>query len=273
MSTAAREIFDDLLTLEVNIIVKSGMTARKMPDLSHALVDIVSDYDLWLCELAGRYNHIWTRLLSQDPRSTAFRNATGADSWLVDDRGEPILELPYQPLYTGEDTPITAATFDALRTRARAAEAMFRLFLLEQELPDDGSAIILKRIYRNCDQIKGILEGRAIDGRVRSEEMEQAARRGVSRRTKDPRALPLTADEILVVRKVWEVGTEAVVMQTVAQLDGDVITRVQRARLGPDDKPVHDLHRDAVGNALKHWQFLVDTLVQITTRAAGFLAR
>ena len=103
--------------------------------------------------------------------------------------------------------------------------------------------------------------------------MAAVGKRGVTRDTKDPRALPLTADEILVVRKVWEVGTEAVVMQTVAQLDGDVITRVQRARLGPADKPVHDLHREAVGNALKHWQFLVDTLVQITTKAAGFLAR
>ena len=72
---------------------------------------------------------------------------------------------------------------------------------------------------------------------------------------------------------MWEVGTETIAMQTVAQIDGDVVTRIQEARATLADRPIHDLHREAVGNAMKHWQFLVETLVTVTTKAAGFLFR
>src|SRR5947209_8600971 len=126
MRTAAQEVFDDLLNLEVDIILKNGMTARKMPDVPHALIDIFTD---------------------------------------------------------------------------------------------DDTAMILKRIYRNCDQIKGILKGRAVDGGERSEQLEKVAQAGITRADASTTDLPLTADEVLIIRKAWEVGTETVVMQTVVQLD------------------------------------------------------
>ena len=95
----------------------------------------------------------------------------------------------------------------------------------------------------------------------------------MNRRSTATRDLVLSADDQLILRKVWEVGTETIVMQTVAQLDGDVVTRVQQARAGVADEPIQTIHREAVANALKHWQFLVETLVTLTTKAGSFLAR
>ena len=61
LSTAARNIFDDLLTLEVNVVLKPGMTARKLPEPVQALLDVMGDYDNWLAVFAGRINPAWTR--------------------------------------------------------------------------------------------------------------------------------------------------------------------------------------------------------------------
>ena len=44
-------IFEDLLNIEVNTIVKHSMTAEKMPPLPFALLDIISDYGNALAEL------------------------------------------------------------------------------------------------------------------------------------------------------------------------------------------------------------------------------
>src|SRR5947208_17033875 len=58
MSTAQR-IFDDLLSLEINVVLKSGMTARKMPEPPYALLDIVADYDMFLCNQGHALNKVW----------------------------------------------------------------------------------------------------------------------------------------------------------------------------------------------------------------------
>lgn len=270
MTTAARELFDDLLSLEVNIIVKPGMTARKMPDVAHALLDIFSDFDTWLCSLTAGLNGAWSNFRATE-QAVAFANSAAPGDWLVVD-GALINGLEAVPIYD-ENSRIAADDFGKLRARARKGEEMYRLLVHHGHLSDDGSAIILKRIYRNCDQIKGILDGRGVSRGTSNEKLRKVATEGLSRKDADAGDVPLTADEILVVRKVWEVGTETIAMQTVAQLDGDVITRVQHARLAATNKPLHDLHREAVGTALAHWQFLVGTLVQLTTKAADFLTR
>ena len=59
LTTAAKNIFDDLLTLEVNVVLKPGMTARKLPEPVQALLDVMGDYDNWLAVFAARLNPVW----------------------------------------------------------------------------------------------------------------------------------------------------------------------------------------------------------------------
>ena len=60
---AARDLFQDLLNLEINTIVKPGMTARKMPPLGHAMLDVFSDYDFYVCGRVGHLNSVWEKFL------------------------------------------------------------------------------------------------------------------------------------------------------------------------------------------------------------------
>ncbi|MFO0656688.1 MAG: hypothetical protein U0787_16635 [Polyangia bacterium] len=44
------EVAHDLLAIEVNTIVKPNMTATRMRNVAHTLLDIISEYDLTLCQ-------------------------------------------------------------------------------------------------------------------------------------------------------------------------------------------------------------------------------
>jgi hypothetical protein len=284
MVTPVRELFHDLLDLEINTIIKAGMTGRKMPVVAHAIYDIFSEYDLYLCQQAGHLNPVWTRFRATAD-ATAFRGSLREDkSRLLDADGQLIARLDPQAFLNVTES-ITSSNFDDLRERARRTEEMLRALIQYRFRSDDGTAVILKRIYRNSDQIKAILHPRETGtagtadprlgwfSRRRRHTLPAAIGDGITRANAGAMDLALTADEFLVIRKAWEVGTETILMQTVAQLDGDMVTRVQPDTLGAQSDGLRQVHRIAVEDAFEHWQFLVKTLEEITSGAAGFLRR
>jgi len=50
------------------------MTGRKMPPIPHALLDIFSDYDLWLCSFGARLNEAWSAFL-ETPAAAQYLSA------------------------------------------------------------------------------------------------------------------------------------------------------------------------------------------------------
>ena len=258
---AARRIFDDLLNIEVSVIVKQGMTARKMPESPHALLDVIGEYDSYLCVAGNRLNQRWTDPANRpvqvrpsiEPSDTRRHPRTGSDGKLrVRLEVDSVLDV------------VSVETFDVLRERAVEAEAVYRHAVGWGLVESDEQGVILKRIFRNCDQIKGILARQAVAATVGD---------GIGRDVAPAPVLPLSSDEVLTLRKIWEVGTETVVMQSVAQLDGDIITRIQKGRESASSQAVHDLHRQSLETALTHWKFLVETVVQFVKVAQGFFLR
>ena len=71
-------------------------------------------------------------------------------------------------------------------------------------------------------------------------------------------------EHLMILRKAWEVGTESVVMQTVAQVDGDIVTRIQNDHADAAHQQVHDIHQQMVGESLQHWRFLFATVATFT---------
>ena len=256
--SVARKIFDDLLNIEVNIIVKPAMTARKMPGPPHALLDIIGEYDQYLTRLAATLTTKWNGAPPGPPIRVRGPLVVGADKrsvWRTDDGGMLTVALQAEAV----PSVVSVDTFDKLRERAVETECVLRDPSTQGADVDDADAMILRRIYRNCDQIKQIL--------ARDEVAAAIPEGGLDRDKSSGIELPLTADEVLTVRKVWDVGVELVVMQTVAQLDGDIITRIQRARVASTNATLHTLHREAVDSALGHWQSMFQTVVQFTTSA------
>ena len=257
----AKSIFDDLLNLEINVIIKPGMTARKIPDTRSALANIAEDYEDLLARFAAMVQPVWEerartppiRVLSaEDARA---RGASRSKHSRVGDDGM-LSEIHTGSMVTDPNDAVGFDTFDRLREWAAETAAIARVVAAVADWPSReelaARSVLFKRIYRNCDQIKDIL---------RDQPHEDAAR------TRVQKEMVLGSDELLTLRKIWEVGTETVVMQTVIQLDGDIITRIQEGRMTAANKPIHDLHRDAVESAIRNWQFLGETVAQFLTSA------
>lgn len=246
-------LFDDLLNLEVNIIVKPGMTARKMPDAWNALIDIAEFYDELLGDFADHVGREWVKQQRKPPipvlaeEDAAIRGAGRPER--IDETGH-LKKVFTGSVLAGSRQAVGFDTFDRLRQWALEMAAAARVLVEVPAWPRheelDGKCVLFKRIYRNCDQLKDILDGlpHVSDGKTRLE--------------KD---IQLTSEQLVTLRKIWEVGVETVVMQTVIQLDGDIITRMQEGRTA-SNKAIQDLHQESVGNAIRHWQFLGQTLAQ-----------
>ena len=267
---AAERMLDDLLSIEVNTIVKPGMTGRKMPAVGHALLDVFSGYDIWLCEHSGRLNAAWAAF----PRRHKDAFLIGVERkgerdkwWIVGDDGSLIDQLDVGGLFDPAEE-VDGSDFETLRRRARMAEELHRVMAGGGHPVEVGSAIILQRIIRNCDQRGTILNAHGVPGSGgpetggrRSAALVRSAPDGVAAAGE----MELTSKEMVVVRKVWELGTETIVMQTVVQLDGDVVTRIDEARTSADHQALRDLHRQSVDTTLGHWRSLVDTVLRMAT--------
>jgi hypothetical protein len=88
-----------------------------------------------------------------------------------------------------------------------------------------------------------------------------------------PKPLRLAAPELVLIRKIWELGCEQIVMQTVVQLDGDVVTRLSADIESDQHQLIHRLHADGVRVATHSWQFLVETLVGFAKSFLGWFTR
>lgn len=159
-------------------------------------------------------------------------------------------------------------SFDAIRESASAEIAAIQKRAEDRELTDTESAslFLLYRIKRVSDQIKSVfnrLKSRNAnnwDNNLTRQEIEAA---------RDP--LPLTSDELVILRKAWEIGTEEVAMQTVIQLDGDVVTRVQPKFATSQYSVLHGIHHQGIETSVGFWKTLVDIVGSIVKTIGGFV--
>jgi hypothetical protein len=251
------------------------MTGRKMPTPGHALLDIYSEYDTWLCTYGGRLNEHWRAFVTSRAAHDFVRRLQGASdlssTWQRILAGRRLIaRLDIAPLFD-EAKPISKHEFDELRERAKRALLMHRVLLDNNVEVTQGADIMLRRIIRNCDQLKGILEAHAVTGTSPSTPSARTLIRGELSGMSKSADTVFSGDEIVTIRKVWELGTETIVSQTVVQLDGDVVTRINEASPFADDQVLRDFHREGVATALSHWNALVETFVTITTKLLGYL--
>jgi len=236
------DIGRDLLSLEVNTIEKPNLTARKMPVLPHALLDIAEQYRDFLAKSLYLESY-WA--LSGTQRE-AWRPA-----WRTS--GREIGQQPGLLLTTGVDT------FDKLRWAAARALACDPA----EERINGPQRVILMRIRRNCDQLKKMVEELREDAawsdllneRTRRDLLEAPMRRKLRGK--------LPVDYAVMLRKIWDMGVENVFMQTVIQLDGDVLTRIQEGISEDKRAFVLKAHEQSLEVSLKYWETLFTIVQQI----------
>jgi len=176
------------------------------------------------------------------PEHAVIDIANDYRSWLRDEHHQPDMWRP--------DDVSEAST--AVFTRIRDAVAK----LLDGHEPQNRTDTnMLERIKGNADQMLYIF-GR-LDAGGGGEKVVLRRQPGAHR----PTAVELFPEEIVVVRKAWELGLDEVVMQTTIQIDGDVVTRIRRGLNDqPDGPTVMKLHDKAVTTSTGFWSKLVDIL-------------
>ncbi len=228
-----RTVARDLFNLEINTVIKDNMTARKMPDPANAILDIAQTYATKLLELGI-------------PLGYAFAEGNP-------DFQKPLKEwskeaFSYDRLTVGEDT------FGRLRWASVAGQRG-----LENLAADDR--IVIVRIAGNSDQLKGLLQ--CLDDRLQSAGIAGENRRGLNRKMTSSRSrslLHLEPGDLTMLRKIWEVGVEKVVIQSVIQLDGDVITRIQKRYTEQDQRHVFEFHMMSVDLSVRFWGVMANTV-------------
>jgi len=243
----------DLLNIETNTILKNGITAEKMPLMPHAILDLIFEYLEFFQSIGADLNPIWNDEESKRP------------GWIV------TLRKPAPPLDASDTVDNGWHTFDRLRWCALSV-----LINACAVLTDDQS-LILERIRRSSDRMKGIISQMHTEGdfwaqfvcqpgddwkkgKVRGE--LTAPPEGGPQGSTGDWPLPKT-EHMLAIRKMWDVGTEVVVMQTVIQVDGDVMTRIQRSLTRDELERILPLHQQMVETGVRQWQTLFDLLARL----------
>lgn len=140
--------------------------------------------------------------------------------------------------------------FDRIRVKAGEAMADFDRRAEDRSLSDVEAVdrVLLFRMQRMSDEIKGILNG--------------LRERGVDRWENDCShddieaerlEFHLEPDETVKIRKIWEMGMEEIAMQTVVQIDGDIVARIQPRFAEGERRMIHGIHERSVAIALDFW--------------------
>ena len=202
-------IAHDLMNLEVNTIIKSNITGRKMPNPRHALIDIAKEYQVKMAALG-------LPLDSDDIKLGSFNS------------------------------------FHKIRETAREAIESLEAKTPELSEKDQANLIMLQRIKFMSDQIKGIFN--ALEKRHDKECKKDFGREDIERRLPP---LRLNSDELVKIRKIWEMGVEEIAIQTVIQMDGDVITRVQPKYARAGNNELYSFHNQGVNTSISFWKELI----------------
>ncbi len=244
-----RAIAGALLTLEVNTIEKSNMSAEKMPELPLALHSIVADYAAYL---AARGFPVSDGLLAASGARLEGQHRETAEAALA--------AWPKPGDTTSAALTNGAETFDALAWAAQ--RALTRPAAAGAAALSPAELAVLDRIRANSRQLREVTLSlaRLFERPAPLSPLFGATVGAVTAGLlAEPRpVLRIPTDIVLMVRKAWDIGTETVLFQTVMQVDGDVVMRV--APQPESDKRAFfaELHRGSVEIGVRQWRALFD---------------
>ncbi len=299
-----RRLGASLLRLEINTIIQENMTAERMPVLPHALLDIFEDYSALVMDAALSEAELRAILFLPDAPQVAAQPPAGATPAAArKEPRKPILTGWPGPRPPGGDTPETMPAVEAWIDRARKAmgacifpdlDSFSRLrratARAERKLRDATVALgdadqklaaqlardrtLLVRARNNIETLLRVL--RQIGDQRLIDDLQLTRDELKSTPDNKPRQLgpyEVPPSDYLAIRKVWEIGTDEIVAQTVIALDGDVVTRLVPLLAQPEGRGMLDVHQLAVNTSVTYWRGMVETLLTFVERAIGSFFR
>lgn len=252
-------IFQDLLNIEVNTIIKPSMTAEKMPAVPFALLDIIETYAFALAERGVDVQVYFNKQVALDHSAKHLWDTIG--------HTEP-LPITGRPM-SFSMAEVTNGWDSFERLRIAALEAL-------EQLTNEQDKVLIQRIVSSCSRIKYVVQGLQLEppqprapDEARFEQLIPRTRLQLLdddlRKKRMPRMVD--SEELGMIRKCWEVGVERVLLQTCVQIDGDVVTRIAEELVGETNALRRELlletHKRSVEIGLGHWRSLVQVAVEL----------
>ena len=229
-----------LLNIEANTIIRDNMTAEPMPPVPHALIDIAAEYARVLLGQGVDLRSYFAVPADQLPITTPTR-------------------VP-NPDEISDLLTVSKDTFDRLRWAAKYA--------CDPKVPMASvDRALLDRIINNCDAIKEMFTrfGAPMQPFI-GQNREQLTQLHVTHA-----ADAIAVDDLITIQKIWDIGVETIVAQTIVRITGDVTTRVQHALTQPGAETLFAIHRQTVDTSISSWRDLLRVVSDIAGAAIGTL--
>jgi hypothetical protein len=255
------DLLEDLTHLEINTIVKDGMLAT--PGKKKAYDMIRDIFDVYL----AKFSHVIDNhesISTQGPLGKFIYRVGESDFIEFDD--EKLKEAKW-------GKSMVPISFGELNTRLKSLNRLIRLDRSLRLSVRDFT--ILRRVASFCEYIF------TLDKNVKDLKSISQSYSGDFEKRKVKKLLDVpikafsfsveleTADEVKI-KRMRDLGTETIVMQTRIGLDGDVITRIERDFAESGGDPVHGkaaeatkntiigLHEKHIDISVKYWNSLVN---------------
>ena len=251
-----KHLLDDLHRLEITTIEKRSLPAQKMPAPLLALHDIVDSYEAYEAALNGHQ-------VADDPDTTeAIADRLIEMQKLAQRR---IDRLSNDPAHRGSNEH---AVYLRIRNSCISLSGILGRTKEAAALSAGTSLVTRIRMPGNRKVADADLDQ---TGSINDDLLRKNARtlRQMERRLLDE-SWQLSASDRAQIRKIWEIGTETVLVQSVIDIEGDVLTRIN-PEVARGSKPhVLEIHQTGIETSMKMWSSLIavaGSLLAALTRA------
>ena len=254
-----RTLAEDLLNLEVNTIIKAEMSAVKFPASRRQAL-----YDL------ARLYH--DELLQFQLREPVYWEFAGMRSFgELRDRAKSAM-LKYGERLGHASSQESRGIFERIkmfeRIQDQSSQIVGMFKLLEQQVADKTR----KRVPGYLPAPAPSEAGGKKAGRAEAHSDSERWNNDIDRNRMNQIAdLELSPDQVVMIRKAWEIGTERIVLQTQIQLDGDVTTRISESFADNPVQIILKIHNESVSIVTGFWSTLVRTFGDIFGKSLGSL--
>lgn len=267
---AEERLIEDLTALQINTIIKPEIIGGSMPSIRFALCDIANRYWLKLVELHNRYHNLLDQQTLKKVdiyKKIMFRNVnedrstSGTKGSLVTFH---IVMMGARTLYKVLEEKKSSLSDDEisdLYMASRIRENCNRLKLIfskhEEEFDKLFSALDKTPPQNDEDpNIKSLMEAcLSYKSEINYYSKKEIAKE--IRQNYQFAHIKVSREDLSAVRKLWEMGTETIALQTSVEIDGDVVTRIQNKYIADKFINLHELHSNSVHISVEFWQSIV----------------
>ena len=263
---ALRDLARDLINIETNTVLSSGITGRKMPNYPHALQDIIGKFANFMADEVGIDVDKFCQQFDEDVRQRASRPDDPDSASLENDQAARAIEPDFS--VGSYCTPLPNGPWSFYLLRWLAANALSQT---QRRLPEQ-QASVLTRIRVNSDHLKIVTRelkklggGNPYIGVTRDAILALEAKTGGT----VPAIPPAPLEALTMIRKIWDIGVDSIVFQTVQQLDGDVIFRVRSGLDLSKRQVLLEAHQQACNVAMSYWRSMFELIAALVSGLAN----